>query len=107
VIKNPVIIEKLLGIYLELTQIYLPIRPKDIKKYVQSFDVVSHYNDEEYLKLQVFKNYPLLRSKFYLPVMFNDRITGERLEGPIFSNSDPDCMFSHFIGYNADRIMDL
>ncbi len=42
-----------------------------------------------------------------MPIKFNDRITGQRLDGPIFSNSDPDCMFSHFIGYNADRIKDL
>lgn len=68
------------------------------------FDSVQYLVDEEYLKLQVLKNYPLLRSKYFLPVLFNDKHTGERLDGPIFSNAYSECMFGHFNGYNADTI---
>jgi len=54
------------------------------------------------LKLQVYHNYPMLRMKNYIPVRFKDFKTDQPLEGPIFSNSDTECMYGHFSGYNAD-----
>jgi len=40
----------------------------------------------------------------YLPIKFKDARSEEPLHGAIYSNADPDCMYGHFIGYNADSI---
>ena len=58
--------------------------------------------DEFVLKLQVFQNYPMLRLKNYVPINFRDEESGQPLVGPIFSSADPECMYGHFTGYNAD-----
>lgn len=58
--------------------------------------------DEYMLKLQIYQNYPLLRMKNYMPIHFKDYNTKVPLEGAIFSNADPECMYAHFTGYNAD-----
>lgn len=46
----------------------------------------------------------MLRLKTFVPVKFKDFKTGQPLEGPIFSSANPECMFGHFHGYNADTI---
>jgi hypothetical protein len=40
--------------------------------------------------------------KNYIPVYFKDYMTKLPLEGTIFSNADPECMYDHFTGFNAD-----
>jgi hypothetical protein len=50
----------------------------------------------------VLQNHPLLRLKNSLPVKFVDLKTNACLKGPIFSSASPECMYGHFVGYNAD-----
>ncbi len=73
-----------------------------IKAYKNFYDITYFHYDEFLLRLQVFENHPLLRLKNYIPIRFEDRETQQSLEGPIFSNSEPECMYGHFIGFNAD-----
>jgi hypothetical protein len=57
-------------------------------RYAKFYDEYCYEFDEFILQLQVYNNYPLLRSKAYLPIAFNDLRTNEPLDGLIFSNAD-------------------
>lgn len=78
-----------------------------MKTYKNFYDMTFFHYDQYILKLQVFENHPLLRLKNYIPIKFIDYKTQQPLEGPIFSNSEPECMFGHFIGFNADTTKTL
>ena len=79
--------------------------PEDVHQMYKEFYQNTYFlYDQFILKLQVFHNYPLLRIKNYVPIKFLDGKTEQPLQGPIFSNSHPECMYGHFTGYNADTI---
>ena len=72
--------------------------------YSAFYDQAYFMYDEYILQLQVFHNHPLLRIKNHLPIKFTDHKTSQPLTGPIFSSSNQECMYGHFIGYNANTI---
>jgi hypothetical protein len=78
-----------------------------IRIYKNFYDITYFHYDEFILRLQVFHNYPLLRLKNYVPIQFLDFKTEQPLEGPIFSNSDQECMYEHLIGFNVDTTRTL